>query len=114
MKTLSVLIMLLCAVVLTAASLDDDVQQSRFKVNGLCGMCKTRIERAMKIDGVAKAQWNKNTQILTVSYNPALITVDSLQHRLASVGHDTERYTAADSIYNALPECCHYRTGTPH
>lgn len=114
MKKISVLVALLSAAIITLAAQDEAAEQTKFKVSGLCGMCKTRIERAVKIDGVKKAQWNKSTQVLTVSYKPSLITVDSLQHRLAFVGHDTERYIAADSVYNSLPECCHYRTGTPH
>lgn len=114
MKNLLTLGALLCLAPFTSLSQESDTQESRFRVNGLCGMCKTRIERTAKIEGVKEAQWSKTTKILTVSYQPSLITVDSLQHRLASVGHDTERYKAADSVYSTLPECCHYRTGTTH
>ncbi len=114
MKHLITLIALFCAVLFTSLSQDSEIQESRIRVNGICGMCKTRIEKTVKIDGVKKAQWSKSTRFLTVSYQPSLITVDSLQHRLASVGHDTERYRAADSVYSSLPECCHYRTGTTH
>ncbi len=28
--------------------------------------------------------------------------------KLASVGHDTEKYKADDKAYNALDECCKY------
>jgi hypothetical protein len=72
-------------------------------------MCKNRIEKTMKIKEVEKASWNKQTKMLTVSYRPSGITVDSLQHRLAAVGHDTPKFTAPDSIYDALPGCCLYR-----
>ena len=114
MKNVLILGALLCAALFTTLGQDSDIQESRIRVNGLCGMCKTRIEKSVKIEGVKRAQWSKTTRILTVSYQPSLITVDSLQHRLASVGHDTDVYKAADSVYSALPECCHYRTGTTH
>jgi hypothetical protein len=114
MKNALILGALLCVALFTSLGQDSDIRESRFRVDGLCGMCKTRIEKTVKIDGVRKAQWSKTTRILTVSYQPSLITVDSLQHRLASVGHDTEQYTAADSVYSSLPGCCHYRTGTTH
>jgi len=114
MKNVLIFALTLCAILFTATAQDDTVQQSQIKVNGACGMCKARIEKAMKIDGVAKSQWNKTTKVLAVSYKPSVITIDSLQHRLALVGHDTEIYKAADSVYAALPPCCHYRTEPTH
>jgi hypothetical protein len=114
MKNVLTLGALLCVTLFTSLSQDSDIQESRIRVNGLCGMCKTRIEKTVKIEGVKKAQWSKTTKLLTVSYQPSLIAVDSLQRRLASVGHDTERYKAADSVYSALPGCCRYRTGSTH
>jgi periplasmic mercuric ion binding protein len=75
---------------------------------GNCGMCKTRIEKAAKIDGVTKADWNKDTKMLTLVYNPSVVTSDAIQKRIASVGHDTEKYRADDQAYNKLDACCHY------
>lgn len=114
MKHVLTLASLLCVVVFTSLSQHSDIQESRIRVNGICGMCKTRIEKTARIDGVKKAQWSKTTRILTLSYQPSLVTIDSLQRRLASIGHDTERYIAADSVYSSLPSCCRYRTGTTH
>lgn len=85
------------------------VVETSFKVFGNCNMCKTRIEKTLKIKEVEKASWNKQTKMLTVSYRPSAITVDSLQHRLAAVGHDTPKFAAPDSVYDALPGCCLYR-----
>jgi mercuric ion binding protein len=78
------------------------------KVLGECGMCKDRIEGAMKVDGIAEAVWNQETKLLRVTYNPALITVDDIQEKAAAVGHDTEKYRADDAVYASLPGCCHY------
>lgn len=79
-----------------------------FKVWGNCDMCKTRIEKAVKADGATSADWNKNTKILTVTFDPSKTSVDSFSKKLAVVGHDTEKYKADDKAYEALDSCCKY------
>lgn len=79
------------------------------KVSGNCESCKTRIEKAAKVDGVSKATWDAKTSVLTVVYNPEKITNDDIQKKVAAVGHDTPKYKATDKVYNALPGCCKYR-----
>jgi copper chaperone CopZ len=78
------------------------------KVWGNCEECKTRIEKAAKIDGVNNAVWNVDSKVLTLLYNPALTSVDKVQERIAAAGHDTEKFRATDAVYNNLPSCCHY------
>ena len=81
----------------------------KFEVKGNCGMCKTRIEKASKsVDGVTKADWNKETKILEVSFDESKATVEKIQKVIASVGHDTPMHKAPDEVYNALPGCCKY------
>jgi copper chaperone CopZ len=86
-----------------AASITEEI-----KVLGECSMCKERIEDAMKIDGIAGAVWNEETQLLKVTYNPTLVTNDEIQKKVAAAGHDTEKYMADDNVYASLPDCCHY------
>ena len=88
---------------------ENTVKEAEFKVFGNCSSCKSRIEKALKIKEVKSAEWDKQTKMLTVAYLSPAITLDSLQQRIASVGHDTEKYLAADSVYNELPSCCLYR-----
>ena len=71
-------------------------------------MCKTRIEKTVKTEGVTSANWDQKTHMLAVTFDPAKTNVDSLSKKLASVGHDTEKYKATDDVYNKLPGCCHY------
>lgn len=78
------------------------------KVYGECGMCKNRIQKTLKIDGISSAVWDVDTKMLTVTYNPATITNDVIQQKIAAVGHDTEKYKADDKVYDQLPGCCHY------
>jgi hypothetical protein len=79
-----------------------------FKVWGKCEMCKDRIEKTAKTEGATKASWDEKTSMLTVTFDPSKTDKDALSKKLASVGHDTEKYKAEDKVYNALPSCCHY------
>ena len=79
-----------------------------FKVWGNCDMCKARIEKAAKIEGVSKADWNQETKMLTLIYNPSKVKSDDIQKKIAAVGHDTEKFKADDKTYDALDACCHY------
>jgi copper chaperone CopZ len=79
-----------------------------FKVFGNCEMCKARIEKAVKDEGASAASWDIKTRMLTVTYDSSKTNRDKLSRKLASVGHDTEKYKAPDDVYNSLPACCHY------
>ncbi|MCK9481354.1 MAG: cation transporter [Bacteroidia bacterium] len=87
------------------------MQTESFQVNGCCGDCKERIEDALDIKGIRYAHWNKETHILTVTFNVNIITLDEIHNKIAAVGHDTDLVKASDSAYNALPDCCQYRGG---
>jgi hypothetical protein len=90
---------------------ESKVVESEFKVSGNCGQCKTRIEKAMKIKEVKFARWDKTTKMLKVAYLSPGTTIDSLMHRAAIVGHDTEKFKADNAVYAKLPSCCLYRDG---
>jgi periplasmic mercuric ion binding protein len=79
------------------------------KVMGNCEMCKSRIEKAAKIDGVNKAEWNKDSKVLMLAYDPSVIKSDDILKRIAAAGHDTEKFKADSKAYNSLPSCCKYR-----
>ena len=79
------------------------------KVQGNCGMCKTRIEKAAKLDGVSKAEWNSETKLLAVTYDAAKTNLDQIGKKVAAVGHDNEKGKTDDKTYNSLPSCCKYR-----
>src|SRR5215203_2470530 len=83
-----------------------------FKVFGVCVQCKQRIQKSVKIKGVQMASWDVQTKMLTVSYVPSMISLEQLHQTVAGVGHDTEKQTAKEEVYKALPVCCHYREMT--
>lgn len=97
-------------IVLTAAAQNNGSSETTsFKVSGACSMCQQRIEKSLGIKGVKKAKWNVNTQMLALTYEPSVISLEDIHARIAAVGHDTELKKATDKTYNALPECCFYR-----
>ena len=79
------------------------------KVSGNCDMCKARIEKAAKIDGVSKAEWDKKSKVLSVTFDPAKTNIDQVGKKVAAAGHDTEKVKADDKAYSSLPGCCKYR-----
>lgn len=117
MKTLKIIIVALLAIVLGSNSFTQAQDLSKkattktetLKVSGNCGMCKTRIEKAAKLDGVTKADWDSKSKMLTVTYDPAKTNLDLIGKKEAAVGHDNEKAKADDKIYSALPGCCKYR-----
>lgn len=83
-------------------------------VNGLCGMCKDRIETTAKnVIGVNTAEWNMDTKKLNVKVNPDFFEINDLHQALADVGHDTELIKASDEAYANLHSCCKYRDELP-
>jgi membrane fusion protein, copper/silver efflux system len=89
---------------------DELLSQQQIGVAGKCDMCKERIETAAKsIDGVKKAEWNAEKQLLSLSFDSSKTSIDVIAKAIAAVGHDTEKFKASDSVYKALPECCLYR-----
>lgn len=80
-----------------------------FRVEGVCGSCKARIEKALKIKGIHEANWRVSNKMLTVVYRPTEITLPEIEGRIAEVGHDTPLKKAKEEVYNKLPECCLYK-----
>jgi len=82
----------------------------KFFVDGICGMCKTRIEKAVgKVEGVEAADWNMDTRMLTVYVDQENFEEDRLHQAASEAGHDTKKFTAPDAAYAKLNDCCKYR-----
>jgi len=109
MKTVKFLVIAIAAMLMVTNSFAQTTKTETIKVSGNCGMCKSRIEAAAKVDGVTKADWNKETKMLTLAYDPSKVKSDDVQKKIAAVGHDTEKYKAETKTYNGLPGCCKYR-----
>lgn len=79
------------------------------EVNGKCGMCKKRIEKAaLTVKGVRAADWSIENKQLELFLNPKKVDVLEVEKAVAKIGHDTERVKATEEEYNSLHGCCKY------
>ena len=82
---------------------------STFKVEGLCGMCKSNIEEAAYIKGVKFTEWDRETKMLTVIFKTNKVTEQDIHDAISVAGYDTPLAKATTDNYDALPGCCKYR-----
>lgn len=81
----------------------------KFTVYGNCGMCEKTIEGSLKdVKGVINGDWDRETDQMTVTYDPHVIELDAIKQKIADVGYDSETHRAKDEVYNSLPGCCQY------
>jgi Cu(I)/Ag(I) efflux system membrane fusion protein len=89
--------------------MEANVEQTSFKVSGNCSMCKERIEAAAKtIAGVNSAEWDMETKMIKVSFNKGKTSLADIHKAIAHAGHDTEKETTPQQVYDNLPACCQY------
>jgi mercuric ion binding protein len=67
MKNLKHLLFIIFSALATSVFAQDKTES--VKVYGNCEMCKSRIEKALTVDGVKKADWDVDTKMLTVTYD---------------------------------------------
>ena len=104
MKKYITIITLFFAIGLQAQKVQDTLW-----VDGLCDMCKDRIETACDVKGVWHAEWNLETKQLFVIYKPSKISREEIGALLNAAGHDNEISKASDAQYNNIHGCCRYR-----
>lgn len=80
------------------------------EVDGVCLMCKERIEKAcIKTKGVKSAVWNVDTHELKLIYDERKTDLKTIQENIVAVGHDTQEMKASDEAYASIHSCCKYR-----
>lgn len=84
------------------------------QVKGVCTMCQTRIElAAYDLKGVKSAEWDLESEKLTVIAKKGKVTEQSVAEALAMKGHASEHMPADSLAYQGLPDCCKYADGVP-
>ena len=117
MKILKIVIVALLAIVLgihsnaqtQGGSKIASTKTEKLKVSGNCESCKARIEKAAKLDGVLKAEWDIPGKMIAVTYDPSKTNLDEICKKIAAAGHDNEKVKADQKAYAGLPGCCKYR-----
>ena len=84
--------------------------KASMEVDGVCMMCKERIEKAaIRTKGVKSAVWNVDTHELKLIYDERKTDLKKISIKLASVGHDTKEIKATEEQYATVHPCCRYR-----
>lgn len=99
-------------VLLTAFSgfAQDKNAKASLEVDGVCLMCKTRIEKAsLNTKGVKSAVWNVETHELRLIYDERKTNIETIQSKILEAGHDTQELMATDEAYATVHPCCRYR-----
>ena len=78
------------------------------KIYGNCGMCENTIEKAGNLKKVALIDWNKETQMATLTYDAKKTNQDEILKRIALAGYDSDKFLAPDAVYGNLHGCCQY------
>mgnify|MGYP001266296458 CR=1 FL=1 len=104
-KILSLFALLMLGVVSVFAA----NKTEKIEIKGNCEMCESRIEKAASaVEGVSKADWDKTTKKLKITFDDAVTSTDKIELAIAKVGHDTPKHKASKEVYDKLPDCCKY------
>lgn len=103
-------ILILTVIFTTMTFAQNKNAKASMEVDGVCGMCKERIEKAaIRTKGVKSAVWSIDTHELKLIYDERKTDLKTISKNIASVGHDTKEIKATDEAYNAVHACCRYR-----
>ena len=101
-------ILMLC--LMTVAFAQDKNARAIMDVDGVCAMCKERIEKAaIRTKGVKSAVWTIQTHELALIYDARKTDLDKISESVAAVGHDTKAIKATEEQYLSVHDCCRYR-----
>lgn len=80
------------------------------EVNGKCGMCKERIEKAaLGVKGVKYATWDIPSHELSLIIDERKTDPMKVKSAIVAVGHDTKELKATEEAYEGVHPCCKYR-----
>lgn len=84
--------------------------KASLEVNGVCLMCKVRIEKAsLNTKGVKSAIWDVKSHELKLIFDERKTDLKTIEKNIVAVGHDTKNLKAKDEVYKSIDACCQYR-----
>ena len=105
------LFMIAVLLITTSVFAQSKNERASIEVDGVCGMCKDRIEKAaIRTKGVKSAVWNVKSHELKLIYDGRKTNLDSIKSSVLAVGHDTMGLIATDEAYASVHPCCRYRS----
>ncbi len=96
------------AAAITVNAQSTSLKKDTLKVWGECGMCKKTIEKSAKTAGATVANWDTETKMLVIAYDPKKTDNKKIQQAIAGSGYDTRDERASKEAYDKLHECCQY------
>ncbi|CAM1343919.1 heavy-metal-associated domain-containing protein [Tenacibaculum amylolyticum] len=110
MKKVFTLICIVFVAFATQAQKKKRNKKLSFEVDGVCMMCKKRIEKAaLNTKGVKFANWDLNSHQLMVIIDERKTDENKVRESVTNVGHDTKAVKAPQEKYDQLDPCCKYR-----
>lgn len=101
---------LAAAMLITTLSFSQNkITETSIEVDGLCGMCEERIENAAYIKGVKKADWDRESHLLFLTFNNQQTSLEQITKSINEAGHDVAEHPATDEQYANIHGCCQYR-----
>ena len=85
------------------------ITETSIEVDGLCGMCKERIENAAYFTGVKKVNWDKETHQLSLVFRNDKVSKEEIIASINKAGHDVKGALASDEQYANIHGCCRFR-----
>lgn len=107
MKNLIIIILLLLG---TTTFAQNKNAKTSMDVDGVCGMCKARIEKAcLNTKGVKFATWSVETHELKLIFDERKTNTEIIKKQILGAGHDVKDEKATDEAYAQVHACCKYR-----
>lgn len=110
----SILFIAFLSLITFSATAQKKVVEDTIFVDGVCKMCKERIEEAAYGKGVKFVEWHKTDKKLRIAYRSDKTTLEEIEKRVAATGHNTENIKAKKEDYEELPMCCQYEEQHTH
>lgn len=109
------ILILACMLVSVVGLSQDKNKKMSFEVDGVCVMCKMRIEKAaLGVKGVKFASWDIPTHQLSLVVDERKTNSMEIKGAIAAVGHDTKELKATQEAYDKVAPCCKYRDIKDH
>jgi hypothetical protein len=105
----SIAVMFFCMFSILGIAQDKN-KKLTMEVDGVCEMCKIRIEKAaLGVKGVKYALWDIPSHELSLIFDERKTDPMVIKTALVAVGHDTKELKATEEAYNKVMPCCRYR-----
>lgn len=103
-------LIIVCFLGVLTINAQDKKKKMNFEVDGICEMCKMRIEKAaLNVTGVKYAIWDIPTHQLSLIVDERKTDAMTIKAALVEAGHDTKELKASEEAYDKIHPCCKYR-----